>query len=56
MLTGPFVEQTGRAWVRVIIRDSKGEVVLSAWRVLFRCASAVKAEALAYAEGIRLTS
>jgi hypothetical protein len=33
---GSFVEQTGEAGVGVIARNSKGEVIFSAWRVLFR--------------------
>lgn len=51
---GSFIDQTGDAGVGVVIRDHKGEVLLTAWRVLFRCASANDAEGLACAEGLRL--
>jgi ribonuclease HI len=53
---GSFVVQTGEAGVGVVIRDNRGEVVLTAWRVLYRCASADEAEAQACTEGLRLAS
>lgn len=40
----------------MIIRNHEGQVVLTAWRVLFRCASADEADAMACAEGLRLAS
>lgn len=43
---GSFVVQTGEAGVGVV----------TAWRVLYRCASADEAEAQACAEGLRLAS
>ncbi|KAF8650478.1 hypothetical protein HU200_063843 [Digitaria exilis] len=53
---GSFVESTGDAGVGVVARDSAGKVVFTAWRVLFRCASAAEAEARACVEGFRLAS
>ena len=40
---GACVEQTGEAGIGVVARDHKGGVLFTAWRVLFRCASAVEA-------------
>ena len=40
----------------MIIRNVRGEVILSAWRVFFRCASEDEAKAQACAEGLRLAS
>ncbi|GJM84555.1 hypothetical protein PR202_ga00238 [Eleusine coracana subsp. coracana] len=51
---GAFVEHTGEAGAGVIARDHTGQVILTAWRALFRCASAVEVEMLACLEGIRL--
>nr|CAB3477240.1 unnamed protein product [Digitaria exilis] len=53
---GSFVEQTGEAGVGVIARNWQGEVIFSAWRVIFRCASALEAEALSCVEGLRLAT
>ena len=53
---GSFVEQTGEAGVGVIARNNKGDVIFSAWRVLFRCTYAVEAEACACVEGFRLAA
>jgi hypothetical protein len=39
-----------------VIRDSAGKVILSAWKVIRGCASAVHTEAEACLEGIRLTA
>lgn len=49
---GSFVEANGEAGAGVIARDSSGQVLFTAWRVLFRCRDAVEAEA----EGIRLAA
>jgi hypothetical protein len=46
-----FVNATGEASVGVVIRNHKGEVLLTAWRVLLRCASAE-----ACVDGLRLAS
>ena len=53
---GSFAQQDGRAGVGVIARDSRGQVILTAWRVLFRCQDADKAEAWACLEGFRLAA
>lgn len=53
---GSFVDQIGEAGVGMIIKNHEGEVILIAWRVLFRCASVDEAEALACLEGLRLAS
>ena len=53
---GSFVSQSGEAGVGVVIRDSEGQVILTAWRVIFRCQDAVEAEALACLEGLRLAA
>ncbi|KAG0525545.1 hypothetical protein BDA96_06G065800 [Sorghum bicolor] len=51
-----FVNATGEASVRVVIRNHKGEVLLIAWRVLHRCASADEAEGHACVDGLSLAS
>lgn len=51
-----YVEQSGEAGVGVIARTSTVEVIFSAYRVLWRCASADEAETWACAEGVRLAS
>jgi ribonuclease HI len=53
---GSFVSQSGEAGVGVVVRDSEGQVILTAWRVIFRCQDAVEAEALACLEGLRLAA
>ncbi|KAF8740822.1 hypothetical protein HU200_013702 [Digitaria exilis] len=53
---GSYVAQIGEAGVGVIIRDSLGGVILTAWRVVFRCSGAVEAEARACVEGLRLAA
>jgi hypothetical protein len=50
---GSFIEQTGKRGVGVIFGNHVGEVILIAWRVLFRCASANAAEARTSRRGIR---
>lgn len=55
-VAGSFVAPTGEAGVGIVIRNHVGEVQLTAWRVLFRCASADEAEAQACAEGLRIAS
>jgi ribonuclease HI len=51
-----FCEGWGTASVGVVIRDSAGKVILSAWRVIRGCASAEQAEAEACLEGLRLVA
>lgn len=53
---GSFVQATGEAGIGIVARNSSGEVVFSAWKVLFRCADAAEAEARACVEGIRFTA
>ncbi|KAF8779228.1 hypothetical protein HU200_002906 [Digitaria exilis] len=53
---GSFVEATGDAGVGVIARNCKGEVLFTAWRVIFQCANAAEAEARACMEGVRLAT
>ncbi|CAN6252434.1 unnamed protein product [Urochloa humidicola] len=44
-----------QAWeLGCIVRDQRGEVILSSWKVLRNCASAEEAEAVACLEGIQL--
>jgi ribonuclease HI len=50
------VDVTGEAGVGVVIRNHKGEVLLTAWRVLFRFASTDEAEGQACTEGLQLAS
>lgn len=52
---GSFVPQTGGAGLGVVIRNSDGEVLLTAWKPLLRCAEAAEVEAMACLEGLRLT-
>jgi len=51
-----FISQTGAAAAGVIIRNSRGSSVLTAWRVLFQCRDAEEVEAAACQEGIRLAA
>jgi hypothetical protein len=51
---GSFVEHTGEAGVGLIARNFKGEVVLTAWRSIARCASALKAEATSCTKSFQL--
>ncbi|OEL13168.1 hypothetical protein BAE44_0025811, partial [Dichanthelium oligosanthes] len=44
------------AGLGVVVRHSKGSVQFTTWRVLFRCADAAEAEAIACVEGIRLAT
>lgn len=53
---GSFVSETGAAGVGVVVRNHKGDVILTAWRVLFCCESAEDVEGQACAEGLRLVS
>nr|TKW32817.1 hypothetical protein SEVIR_2G192400v2 [Setaria viridis] len=53
---GSFVDKTGEVGIDIIMRNSREEVLFSAWRVIFRCASAIEAEALACVEDFRLAS
>lgn len=55
-MDGSFVERTGTAGVGVVARDSTGQIIFTAWRVLLRCADATEAEARALVEGIRLAA
>ncbi|KAF8696701.1 hypothetical protein HU200_036326 [Digitaria exilis] len=47
---GSFVESNGTAGVGVIARNSMGQVIFTAWRVLWICADAAEAEARACVE------
>lgn len=53
---GSFVTETGNAGVGVVARNALGQVVFTAWKVLFRCADAAEAEAWPCVEGIRFAS
>ncbi|GJN07802.1 hypothetical protein PR202_ga25666 [Eleusine coracana subsp. coracana] len=53
---GAFVEQTGQAGAGVVARNHVGKTIFTAWRVLFRCSSAVETEMLACLEGLRLAA
>ena len=53
---GSYVPQSGEAAIGVVARDSRGQVILTAWLVLFRCQDAIKAEAQACLEGVRLAA
>jgi hypothetical protein len=50
------VDATSEAGVGVVIRNHKGEVLLIAWRVLFRFASADEAEGQACVQRLWLAS
>lgn len=52
---GSFVAQI-EAGVGVVIRRSNGEVVLTTWRVLFRCSDAVEAKVSACVKGLWLAA
>jgi ribonuclease HI len=51
---GAFIQETGRAAVGVIIRNSRGHHLLSAWKLVKHCRDAEEAEGWACLEGIRL--
>lgn len=51
---GAFNPTSGAARLEVIIRDHQGQVLLTAWRVLFHCRDAEEAEAAACLDGILL--
>jgi ribonuclease HI len=51
---GAFIQETGREAVGVIIRNSRGHHLLSAWKLVKHCRDAEEAEAWACLEGIRL--
>ncbi|CAN6270424.1 unnamed protein product, partial [Urochloa humidicola] len=51
---GAFINHSGEAAAGVVVRNSKGEVLLSASRRLINCRDAEHAEALACLEGARL--
>lgn len=42
---GSFLAENGTAGLGVVARDATGKVLLTVWRVLFRCADAAEAEA-----------
>ena len=52
----PFTEATGDAGVGIIVRDHRGAVRLSAWRVIFGANNAEKVEAMACREGLNLVA
>lgn len=51
-----FTDDTGEACTGIIMRDEKGQVLLSAWRTMRDCASVEEAEAKACLEGMRLAA
>ncbi|TVU37479.1 hypothetical protein EJB05_10795, partial [Eragrostis curvula] len=51
-----FQELTGRASIGCVVRNHQGEVLLTAWQVLFDCAPAEMAEAIALREGVQLVA
>ncbi|GJN39785.1 hypothetical protein PR202_gb28926 [Eleusine coracana subsp. coracana] len=51
-----FCAVFGRASARIIVRDDKGLVLLSAWRLLRGCASVEEAEGEACLEGVHQTA
>ncbi|GJN10368.1 hypothetical protein PR202_ga28456 [Eleusine coracana subsp. coracana] len=53
---GAFSSDTRRGGVGVIIRDKRGAVILTAWRVIFQAASAEEVETLACTEGLNMAT
>ncbi|XP_072148502.1 uncharacterized protein [Setaria viridis] len=53
-VVGAYSEQSEHAGIGVVIRNSNGKVLLSAWRVIFAAVSAEEVEALACKEGVAL--
>ena len=49
-----FSQLTGKAAVGVVIRDWKGVLQLTAWRIIFHCRDAEEAEAKACLEGVHM--
>ncbi|KAM3331266.1 hypothetical protein ACQJBY_027342 [Aegilops geniculata] len=52
---GSFVKETGLAGSGMVLRDSKGEVIFSAYRYLFNCKDALEAEISAILEGLSMS-
>jgi ribonuclease HI len=50
---GAFIRETGKAAIGVIVRDARGNPLLTAWRTLRWCHDAEEAEAMACLEGLR---
>ncbi|GJN13422.1 hypothetical protein PR202_gb00121 [Eleusine coracana subsp. coracana] len=55
-VTGAFEAESGDASGGIIIRDSQGHAVLSAWQPVHRCSNAMEAEAEACLLGILLAN
>ncbi|GJN29772.1 hypothetical protein PR202_gb18091 [Eleusine coracana subsp. coracana] len=53
---GAFSPNNGQDGVGVIIRDARGAVILTAWKVIFQAASAEEVEALACIEGLNMAA
>ncbi|VAI34713.1 unnamed protein product [Triticum turgidum subsp. durum] len=52
---GSFVKETGLAGSGMMLRDSVGEVIFSAYRYLFNCKDALEAEISAILEGMTMS-
>jgi ribonuclease HI len=50
---GAFIRETGKAAIGLIVRDSLGNPLLTAWRSLHWCHDAEEVEAMACLEGLR---
>ena len=53
---GAFNQETGRAGIGIIMRDSTGMVIICAWKAIFDGMNAEEVEALAWLEGVRLAA
>ncbi len=53
---GAFNPENGNGALGLVIRNSRGEVLLSSWKFLRRCVSAEEAELLACYEGLKLAA
>jgi ribonuclease HI len=49
-----FIVATGQTCTGVVVRNHKGEVIVSAWNLFFDCQSVEEAEFAACCEGLRL--
>lgn len=52
---GSYVKETGLAGSGMILRDSEGAVIFSAYRYLFHCKDALESEISAVLEGVSLS-
>lgn len=53
---GAFSPQDGCGSIGIVVRNSTGQVLLTSWRFLRKCAAAEEAELLACSEGLKIVA